>query len=230
MSFEPSPFKVALRDCPATSTSTSARRTSTGGARDAAARRVWRRCPRRRRDRPSSTSTPTARAFRPGHDHRPGDGPRAAGAWRRRPVRFAEDVRVTYLPAAGSRRRGRGRDPGRRGPGRAKAAAKGGKPAGKGDKAAGKGDKAAAAKDDCRRAGPRDSPPTTSTLPVPAATPSTSMPLIREQFVLAVAFAPLCKDDCLGLCAQCGVDRNVESCRARSPSTPVSWPARAEVA
>ncbi len=37
-------------------------------------------------------------------------------------------------------------------------------------------------------------------------------PLIREHFVLAVPYAPLCKDDCKGLCPQCGIDRNAETC------------------
>jgi uncharacterized protein len=45
-------------------------------------------------------------------------------------------------------------------------------------------------------------------------------PLIREQFVLAVPFAPLCKDDCKGLCPQCGTDRNVASCTCEKPIDP----------
>lgn len=45
-------------------------------------------------------------------------------------------------------------------------------------------------------------------------------PLVREQFVLAVPFAPLCKEDCRGLCPQCGVDRNVTSCTCERPVDP----------
>jgi uncharacterized protein len=45
-------------------------------------------------------------------------------------------------------------------------------------------------------------------------------PLVREQFVLAVPFAPLCKDDCQGLCPQCGVDRNQASCTCVRPADP----------
>jgi uncharacterized protein len=45
-------------------------------------------------------------------------------------------------------------------------------------------------------------------------------PLVREQFVLAVPFAPLCKEDCLGLCPQCGADRNVAPCACEKPVDP----------
>ncbi len=45
-------------------------------------------------------------------------------------------------------------------------------------------------------------------------------PLVREQFVLAVPFAPLCKDDCAGLCPQCGVDRNLSTCACARPADP----------
>jgi len=41
-------------------------------------------------------------------------------------------------------------------------------------------------------------------------------PFLREELVLAVPYAPLCKEDCKGLCPQCGVDRNVETCLAKS--------------
>lgn len=45
-------------------------------------------------------------------------------------------------------------------------------------------------------------------------------PLVREQFVLAVPFAPLCREDCLGLCPQCGADRNHASCACEKPIDP----------
>ncbi len=44
--------------------------------------------------------------------------------------------------------------------------------------------------------------------------------LIREQLVLAVPYAPLCKEDCQGLCPQCGIDRNVETCECTKPIDP----------
>lgn len=45
-------------------------------------------------------------------------------------------------------------------------------------------------------------------------------PLLREQFVLAVPFAPLCKEDCKGLCGQCGIDRNTGTCSCEPPIDP----------
>jgi uncharacterized protein len=37
-------------------------------------------------------------------------------------------------------------------------------------------------------------------------------PLLREQVILALPFAPLCRDDCKGLCTNCGTDLNQQSC------------------
>ena len=45
-------------------------------------------------------------------------------------------------------------------------------------------------------------------------------PLFREQFVLAIPYAPLCKDDCKGLCAQCGIDKNTSTCSCEKPIDP----------
>lgn len=45
-------------------------------------------------------------------------------------------------------------------------------------------------------------------------------PLFREQFVLAVPYAPLCREDCKGLCPQCGIDRNTGSCNCEKPIDP----------
>ncbi len=45
-------------------------------------------------------------------------------------------------------------------------------------------------------------------------------PLLREQFVLAVPFAPLCREDCKGLCPQCGIDRNTATCSCEAPIDP----------
>jgi uncharacterized protein len=45
-------------------------------------------------------------------------------------------------------------------------------------------------------------------------------PLLREQFVLAVPFAPLCRETCKGLCPQCGIDRNSGTCTCEAPIDP----------
>jgi uncharacterized protein len=45
-------------------------------------------------------------------------------------------------------------------------------------------------------------------------------PLLREQFVLAVPFAPLCSDTCKGLCPQCGIDLNTGTCACEKPVDP----------
>jgi len=45
-------------------------------------------------------------------------------------------------------------------------------------------------------------------------------PLFREQFVLAIPYAPLCAETCKGLCPQCGIDRNTGSCTCEPPIDP----------
>ena len=45
-------------------------------------------------------------------------------------------------------------------------------------------------------------------------------PLLRELLVLAVPYAPLCRESCLGLCPQCGVDRNQETCACQPTIDP----------
>lgn len=45
-------------------------------------------------------------------------------------------------------------------------------------------------------------------------------PLFREQFVLAVPYAPLCQESCKGLCPQCGIDRNTGTCTCEKPIDP----------
>jgi uncharacterized protein len=45
-------------------------------------------------------------------------------------------------------------------------------------------------------------------------------PLLREEFVLAVPFAPLCTETCKGLCPQCGVDLNRGTCTCEAPVDP----------
>jgi uncharacterized protein len=45
-------------------------------------------------------------------------------------------------------------------------------------------------------------------------------PLFREQFVLAIPYAPLCREDCKGLCSQCGNDLNSGTCGCEKPIDP----------
>jgi len=46
-------------------------------------------------------------------------------------------------------------------------------------------------------------------------------PFIREQVLLALPMRPLCKDNCRGLCAGCGVNLNEEPCLcSSSPGDP----------
>lgn len=44
-----------------------------------------------------------------------------------------------------------------------------------------------------------------------------------EQIVLALPMKPLCKPDCRGLCARCGVNRNVESCDCAAEEGDPRW-------
>jgi uncharacterized protein len=45
-------------------------------------------------------------------------------------------------------------------------------------------------------------------------------PLARETVVLELPQAPLCREDCLGLCPDCGVDRNESPCSCEAPLDP----------
>jgi uncharacterized protein len=40
--------------------------------------------------------------------------------------------------------------------------------------------------------------------------------IIQEQFFLAMPMKPLCREDCKGLCAVCGMNRNRDSCTCRA--------------
>jgi uncharacterized protein len=40
--------------------------------------------------------------------------------------------------------------------------------------------------------------------------------LLREQFYLALPMKPLCRDDCAGLCSQCGTNLNIGTCQCSS--------------
>lgn len=52
-------------------------------------------------------------------------------------------------------------------------------------------------------------------------------PAIREEWLLAVPGFALCREDCLGLCVNCGADRNTGACSC-APSVDPRWDALRE--
>ena len=53
------------------------------------------------------------------------------------------------------------------------------------------------------------------------------LPLVRDVLLLELPTAPLCRDDCAGICPECGADRNVDRVRvpARRIRSPLGGPA-----
>lgn len=47
--------------------------------------------------------------------------------------------------------------------------------------------------------------------------------LIHEQIVLAFPMKPLCREECLGLCPQCGADLNTEPCQCGESKPDPRW-------
>jgi uncharacterized protein len=45
-------------------------------------------------------------------------------------------------------------------------------------------------------------------------------PLVDEAILAELPLAPLCREDCLGLCPTCGADRNEEPCACVAPRDP----------
>ena len=50
-------------------------------------------------------------------------------------------------------------------------------------------------------------------------------PLVRDAVLLELPLAPLCADDCQGLCPVCGVNRNVTSCTCAAEARDPRWSA-----
>lgn len=48
-------------------------------------------------------------------------------------------------------------------------------------------------------------------------------PVAREAVLLELPLAPLCRDDCAGLCPRCGVDRNEVACACGTEETDPRW-------
>jgi uncharacterized protein len=49
--------------------------------------------------------------------------------------------------------------------------------------------------------------------------------LVRDALVPAVPYRPLCDEDCQGLCAQCGINRNEDRCECVDVRTDARWAA-----
>jgi uncharacterized protein len=50
-------------------------------------------------------------------------------------------------------------------------------------------------------------------------------PLVRDALLLELPTAPVCREDCAGLCPECGADRNVASCDCRTEELDPRWAA-----
>ena len=50
-------------------------------------------------------------------------------------------------------------------------------------------------------------------------------PILMEQLQLNIPMKPLCREDCAGLCPQCGVDRNEVSCSCADSDVAPRWQA-----
>lgn len=55
------------------------------------------------------------------------------------------------------------------------------------------------------------------------------VPLVRDAIVLTLPHAPLCSDDCRGLCPRCGIDRNHDECDCAEIATDPRWDALDEL-
>ena len=53
--------------------------------------------------------------------------------------------------------------------------------------------------------------------------------LAREAVLLELPVAPLCEDDCAGLCPTCGVDRNETACDCAAEETDPRWAALSDL-
>jgi uncharacterized protein len=53
--------------------------------------------------------------------------------------------------------------------------------------------------------------------------------VLKEQVLLAVPLRALCRDDCRGLCPQCGVNRNTIECHCSEERSDPRWAALAEI-
>lgn len=54
-------------------------------------------------------------------------------------------------------------------------------------------------------------------------------PMLRDAVILALPLKPLCREDCKGLCATCGADRNEDNCGHDPARVDVRWDALARL-
>jgi uncharacterized protein len=47
--------------------------------------------------------------------------------------------------------------------------------------------------------------------------------VIRQNALLAIPMKPLCKEDCAGLCSQCGKDLNTKQCKCIKQEIDPRW-------
>jgi uncharacterized protein len=50
-------------------------------------------------------------------------------------------------------------------------------------------------------------------------------PLVRDALLLELPAKPVCREDCAGLCAQCGIDRNAATCDCHDEELDPRWAA-----
>jgi uncharacterized protein len=50
-------------------------------------------------------------------------------------------------------------------------------------------------------------------------------PIAEERIQMSIPMKPLCREDCLGLCAGCGQDLNTEECRCEKTTVDPRWEA-----
>lgn len=55
------------------------------------------------------------------------------------------------------------------------------------------------------------------------------LPMVRENLLLAMPMAPLCRPDCAGLCPTCGADLNQGPCACPPPAADDRWSALDEL-
>jgi uncharacterized protein len=49
--------------------------------------------------------------------------------------------------------------------------------------------------------------------------------IVKEQILLAVPTRMLCRDECKGICPQCGIDKNTGDCQCVTDETDPRWAA-----